>query len=368
MIKILAYDGWEQEHADIRKQLKDWYGASVEYTVVDNKDMKNKLAVDLAANITYDMMPMSADLILNNLATPITKYVDLNEDIFKDYKKISDFVTFNGEVYGMPSVPNMEVIIYNKTLIENLGYDLPLDLYKQGKWNWDTFKRLTTSLCREKTADGDAISAFSSWDTNIFLKANNSGFVKWTDHKYALNLDDNKLREALNYFQSLSTVGAFTGWQGWSQADFQLGTMAMCVDRFGNKTHFVSDLTFDWDFVPFPTGYSGDENVAPGTIATYGVPKGSSNPSGGAAYAYLFCKQDFERRKQYLKGYLTDEQVERFESLYGKISKDYDTIGIENTDALIWDVLSGADITATLESYKTKWQGELDAYTAALPK
>ena len=86
VIKILAYDGWEQEHADIRKQLKDWYGASVEYTVVDNKDMKNKLAVDLAANITYDMMPMSADLILNNLATPITKYVDLNEDIFKDYK------------------------------------------------------------------------------------------------------------------------------------------------------------------------------------------------------------------------------------------------------------------------------------------
>ena len=65
---------------------------------------------------------------------------------------------------------------------------------------------------------------------------------------------------------------------------------------------------------------------------------------------------------------MTDEQVERFESLYGKISKDYETIGIENTDALIWDVLSGADITATLESYKTKWQGELDAYTAALPK
>ena len=63
------------------------------------------------------MMPINADRILNNLATPITKYVDLNEDIFKDYKKVGDFVTFNGEVYAMPSVPNMEVIIYNKTLI-----------------------------------------------------------------------------------------------------------------------------------------------------------------------------------------------------------------------------------------------------------
>ncbi|MFQ8952102.1 MAG: hypothetical protein ACLR56_03170 [Oscillospiraceae bacterium] len=31
----------------------------------------------------------------------------------------------------MPSVPNMEVIIYNKNLIANPGYDLPLDLYKQ---------------------------------------------------------------------------------------------------------------------------------------------------------------------------------------------------------------------------------------------
>ena len=66
VIKILAYDGWEQEHADIRKQLKDWYGATVEYTVVDDKEMKNKLAVDLAANITYDMMPINADRIPPN--------------------------------------------------------------------------------------------------------------------------------------------------------------------------------------------------------------------------------------------------------------------------------------------------------------
>lgn len=368
VIKVLAYDGWEEEHGDIRQKLKDWYGASVEYTVCDSKDMKNKLAIDLAANITYDFMPVDADLVLNDLCTPVTEYYDLNEEIFKDFKSAAEYITFDGELYGIPAVPHMEVIIYNKTLIENLGYDLPLDLYKAGNWNWDTFKQLATSLAREKTPGGEQITAFSSWDTEIFLKANNTGFIKWTDDKYALNLDDAKLREALNYFKELSTTGAFKSWQGWSQADFQLGTTAMIMDRFGNKTHFVSDLTFEWDFVPVPTGYSGSENVTPGGNAIFGVPKGSKNPSGGAAYGYLFCKQDYERRREYLKGYLSDEQVERFESLYSKVSFENKSIGIADTNALIWSVLEGADVTATLESYKTKWQGELDTYTAALPK
>ena len=117
-----------------------------------------------------------------------------------------------------------------------------------------------------------------------------------------------------------------------------------------------------------PTGYSGSEDVTPGTVALYGVPVGSTNPSGGAAYAYLFCKQDYERRKEYLAGYLTPEQVTRFEALYPKITREYDIVGLDNTDQLIWDIADGADVTSTLESYKTKWQSELDTYTAALPK
>lgn len=42
-IRIMAYDGWEDEHGEIRKMLKEWYGAEVEYIVVDWKEQKNKL-------------------------------------------------------------------------------------------------------------------------------------------------------------------------------------------------------------------------------------------------------------------------------------------------------------------------------------
>lgn len=367
-IRVLAYDGWQEEHADIRQDLKDWYGVSVEYTVHNWQELKKKLSVDLAANITYDMAPVGADLVMNKLCQPVTQYIDLSDPIFADLKRIADSMTFGGELYGAPSVPNPEVIIYNKDLIENLGYDAPLKLYNEGKWNWDTFKSLATSLSKEKTGGGEKITAFSSWDTRVLLTANDTGLIRWQNEKYALNLADSKLREALNYFKELCTTGAFTSWQGWSGADFQLGNSAMIVDRFGNKTHFVSDLSFNWDFVPVPTGYSGSEDVTPGTVALYGVPVGSTNPSGGAAYAYLFCKQDYDRRKEYLAGYLTPEQIGRFESLYPKITREFDIIGLANTDQLIWDIADGADVTSTLEAYKTKWQSELDTYTAALPK
>lgn len=134
-IRVLAYDGWQEEHADIRQNLKDWYGVSVEYTVHNWQELKKKLSVDLAANITYDMAPVGADLVLNKLCQPVTQYFDLSDPIFADLKRISDSMTFGGELYGAPSVPNPEVIIYNKDLIENLGYDAPLKLFNEGKWN-----------------------------------------------------------------------------------------------------------------------------------------------------------------------------------------------------------------------------------------
>lgn len=50
VIKILGYAGWEAEHEEIRKILKDAYGVTVEYTVLSNwKDNDNKIATELAS-------------------------------------------------------------------------------------------------------------------------------------------------------------------------------------------------------------------------------------------------------------------------------------------------------------------------------
>ena len=57
VIKILGYAGWEAEHEEIRKILKDTYGVTVEYTVLSNwKDNDNKIATELASGNSYDLV------------------------------------------------------------------------------------------------------------------------------------------------------------------------------------------------------------------------------------------------------------------------------------------------------------------------
>lgn len=371
-IKVLGYDGWEQEHGDIRDKLMEWYGATVEYTVVDSAELQNKLSIDLVAGTTYDFTVVDHSLMLRDLAMPITQYVDTSDPIFEPTKQIMESLTYDGELYAMSSIPHMEVLIYNKTLLENLGYELPLDLYNRGEWTFDTMKQMILDLSQEKTEDGEALEPFSSWDLNAFLVANGTDLVVNKDMKkdFQLNFDDSRVRESLNYLRDISFVNkGFVYWQGWSQANFQLGTTAMIMDRFGNKTHFVSDLSFEWDFVPWPAGPSADENLAPGTVGTFGVPKGSKNPTGGVAYGYLFMKQDYERRQEYLRGYLTEEQVERFEALYPKIGYNWSSCcGLTDMNQIFYKISAGEDVTKVLEELRPTWQAEIDTYKASLKR
>lgn len=350
----------------------DWYGATVEYTVVTSQELENKLSMELVAGNTYDFTVVGHSTMLRDLALPITQYVDINDPIFEPTRKVMESFMYDGELYAMSSIPHMEVLIYNKTMLENLGYDLPLDLYNRGEWTFDALKKLVVGLSKEKTEDGEQLEPMSSWDVNAFLVANGTDLVVNKDGKkdLRLNFDDSKVRESLNFFREISFVNkGFIFWQGWSQANFQLGTTAMIMDRFGNKTHFVSDLSFEWDFVPWPKGPSADESIAPGTVGTFGVPKGSKNPSGGAAYGYLFMKQDYERRKEYLKGYLSEEQVARFESLYPKIGYNWSTdCGINDINQLYYKISDGEDITKVLEELKPTWQSEMDTYQASLKR
>ena len=61
--------------------------------------------------------------------------------------------------------------------------------------------------------------------------------------------------------------------------------------------------------MPFPVGPSGDKDSTPGTVGFYGIGEGAKNPTGGAAYIYLFCRQDYLKRGEYLRSYFTEEQA-----------------------------------------------------------
>lgn len=371
VIKILGYAGWEGEHEEIRQILKEAYGATVEYTVLsDWKENENKIATELASGNSYDLVISGKSLYDKKLVQPLDSYFDLNDPIFKGTSRQIESQRFSdGKLYGITSTTYPQVILYNKTIMENNGLQDPLQTYKEGNWNFSTFMTLCKALASEQGTNGKRKYAFSSWDPANFLTANGTYYVKaGADGKTQLNLEDPKLSEALNYFRELSyTAKAFTSWQGWSFSDFEAGNLPMMMERFGNKTA-STEFSFDWDIVPFPVGPSGDPDTTPGTVGFYGIGAGSKNPTGGAAYIYLFCRQDYLKRGEYLRGYFTEEQAKLYEELQSKVEAAPALDGIVDPDKLMYDIMSGGDVAAKLQEYKPVWQAKLDDYDKAIQK
>ena len=206
-IKVIGYDGWEQEHGEIRQKLKEWYNATVEYTVVNSAELENKLSLELVANNTYDFMPVGQSTMLRDLCIPITKYVDQDDPIFASTKSIMDTFILDGELYAMSSIPHMEIVIYNKTLLDNLGYETPLEMYNRGEWTFDNMKKLVVDLSKEKTPEGEKLVPLSGWDYTGFLVANGTDLVTNSGVKdFKLNFEDTKVRESLNFLREIAYV------------------------------------------------------------------------------------------------------------------------------------------------------------------
>lgn len=369
-IRILGYAGWEGEQEEIRKILKDAYNVDVKYTVLTNwQDNENKIATELAAGNAFDLVITGKSLFDNGLVQPIDQYFDLEDPIFKNMNNAIETMRMkDGKLYGITSTTYPQVIVYNKTLFENNGLEDPLECYNNGTWTFDKFKEACSVLASQEGANGKKKYAFSSWDPSNFLTANGTYYVKNVDGKVTLNLDDPKLTESLKYFRDLGfTQKSFTTWQGWSFSDFESGQLAMIMDRFGNKTA-STDFKFDWDFVPFPQGPSGSKDQTPGTVGFYGVGKGAKNPSGGAAYIYLFCRQDYLKRGEYLRGYFTEEQAKRYEELQNKVLPVPPLDGIKNPDKLMYDILAGGDVAAKVEEVRPVWQAAINDYEKGLNK
>lgn len=113
-------------------------------------------------------------------------------------------------------------------------------------------------------------------------------------------------------------------------------------------------------------GPSGDKDSTPGTVASTGSGRGPRTPPAGAAYIYLFCRQDYLKRGEYLRSYFTEEQAKLYEELQGKVEAVPDLDGITDPDNLMYDIMGGADVAAKVQEYKPVWQAKLDDYAKAL--
>ena len=278
----------------VTQKFEKAYGCKVEYL----KGSWNNRATEIASYVNAGKAP---DAIIGMVKTDFPLFAssgmlsnigknefDFNSNLI-DKNTTNNVCTWYGKTYAIGAFDEPEVIIYNKTLIEDMGYDTPLDLYKSGKWTWEAMRTLAKKMSYDKDKDGkNDVYGFSCWGMDALVASNNTWYLKKaSDNSISLNFSANPVREAyqLVYDMQHTDKSVVPGLYDGLDA-IKNGTCAMYVER----SHYLfriqdANKNYEYDFAPIPMGPSaGGKNYRLTLPWVMGIGNGSDNREGALAY------------------------------------------------------------------------------------
>lgn len=206
-------------------------------------------------------------------------------------QQVVNAYTFKGKIYGVnltnTLIQQPAVMVYNKSVVKRLKLSDPYTMWKQGKWNWDSF----IELCKDfKDETGNP-----GWMTYCHLdyyRFCNQNFIGFDGKKFYNNLSDSGL---------LSSVQ--------KMADYRTSDITDKAMRNRDNIENGVNLFYDDNIIAarrtqiFYNKIKGSNNYGcvpvpeiPGKtyyqeyreLEAYGIPKGSKNPIGAAYFLRFY--------------------------------------------------------------------------------
>lgn len=277
-----------------------------------------------------------------NIVQDISQYIDLDDDFW--YDSVTDAFTYGGVHYAAGADAAPVVISYNKTLFEQNGIKTPMEYFKEGNWNWDTFREVALSLTGDTDGDGNNdVYGFGWWDSFYvqMLAANGITHMNYgADGTIGSNYLTPQANEAFTFLQNgyikdkfmrLADGDAFIN-------EFKSGKLAMtCEYGFAALTAYPCDYEIEW--APLPTGPSGQTYECGGSLTGFAIPTTSENPEGAAVFARMAYELLHEHNNNALIAKYGQEQVDLMNTLAANIN--FAPIGIEKYWDANWTLYSG---------------------------
>ena len=278
---------------------KDIYGGEIEYVQTTFQTRFDDLATaviggdppDFFSACDPDVFPRFA---LKKQFAPIDSYVDLSDTLWDDTREMCEKFKLGDDHYvAVVNVAPAAMCVYNQDTIDSYGLKDPRELYDSGKWDWNSFKDLITTYCKQGS-DTEKLYGLDSWyyeDALMFTSGTTA--VKMENGKVVSNINDKALERVQDFMYDLYTCNAYL-----PRADFGWTEQPARVAS-GETLFFV---TYDWGLedlknfggsaarlVPMPKDPESDKYYLHVCIDAYAFISGGKNPEGVAAY--LNCKK-----------------------------------------------------------------------------
>lgn len=365
---------------------KETYGVEVKIETVEWDSFTSYLSTAAAAGTTPDVIPGGPLWYprwpANNLTMPLDEYLDVSEDIYD--KSIMDQLKWNGKyhvVFG--GIPEKFYVAYNITKFTAAGEPNPLELWKQGKWNWTQFVK----TCKAMTDVNNNEYGFSGWNLN----PGNSPYrmvLMNSENKLQLNIDDQKfmrwMTEVYNLYQKEKAARC-----DWDSANFLTtfpsgkDAMIICTPEEYIRVKQRVEVTGGDEFgiapqpIFDPTGET--ERLVTANVYGLSISSKAKNPEGAAAFIrlnYLMSKKINEKVGEFglLEKYITDEEREMLvECKKDKVVFDLlngigkcKSILQENVSFKMYNEYTTQSVKSLFDQAKPLLQAEIDEFYKAL--
>lgn len=348
----------------------------VEYVVIDYGEYQEKVKSSLLAGepvgdvIRFARPWMIPSLVKQDLFWPVDEYTKNDKVFIQQYT--NEFSQYNGRGYGFRVGISgaSSGIIYNRTLMKQLGIKPLQEYVNEGNWNWETFIQVAKDANRDTNNDGKLDTWGLASDSLLIqaLAANDANLV--IEGKVAL--EDPKTVEVLNFINRLATEKVARPSEGgdWTEPKqfFMQGNTLMYAGHDYEMEALRQDMPdYDIGYLPFPKGPSADGYRSHNTIPNYyTIPKAVEHPE---QIVYIWEKifdyesiYDYPHQASFEKAFTTEDDINNARMAVETIrvieQKDYypNMPYYEFLDEL----RKGVSVSTLIEKYKAPFQAAVD--------
>ena len=341
---------------------KEKYGCDIDWVETTWDQRMNDLANQVLSGDAPDFFPFETSLfpsgVMKGWIQSVDEYVDYNDPLWsgmRDY--VYDYFSLAGKAYVICTDSDFgNVVLYNRRVLREWGYDDPADLFANDEWTWQEFY----DMC-EDFSDPDADKfALDGWYYPHGI-IHSSGFTAVSydpeQEKFVSNVDQPALERAQTLLYDLvknecTFPIAERGWKTRNENNgggMKEGLMLFYITGvwdFRGTVESISAVYGDVTegelmFVPMPRDDSGDgKYYMESSPKGYSIIKGARNPEGVALLAS--CERfkildptviSIDERQLKEIYYWTDEMLDMYKTCY-KLANANETAIIAYGDGL----------------------------------
>lgn len=260
---------------------EDTYGAKIEYIATTNAtrfdDLANAIVGGTPPDIfIYEWRSFPYDTQKGQFQA-IDELVDWSDPMWAEVKETADMFTWKGEHYIAPlgyATSDTQVLMYNRTTVEEEGLDDPYEMYLEGKWDWNAF----LDIMKTYVDQGNDRYGICGWWENAFVYTAGDTLITYDGNTFKNNLYSAKVERAQNVMRDIYTSELFkSGWYQGSGVFVPGDTLFYSMGTWAYNDVAKAQPDDVIQILPFPRDPEQDEDFFSASISAYMWVKGSEN-------------------------------------------------------------------------------------------